>query len=472
MVQIAARARNERWLTQLIEKDATYLKTMRTTVALIATSGWETRAAEFLTKEVANLHDWNSAFVKWEPGFEKHAAALAKACKDPGLALIGELIIAESQDFPMPFVRAFKEPSTFEDRITALTPRVLKTPFKDEKSRLFAATFVSNYAPRAAVQHLSPLLAEHAAAINLPDFAFMQNSGLRSEAAYALSPPIVKKALDGDAKAWSDAFDTLASLTGDDLHLRDYARNVLADALTDSISSHWQLGGKRDAAFWKKLLMPIIDASENERDDHTGHCVSLLMPLLASSGDTALADWRQSLHQSQLSTLVEALNQKDEIWRNTGRLCGDESLKSRLPLAARLKITTQLLANDVVINRSPATLFAKVLDEGVLSRREIATAAPALFDALAKKHRYALTLAEIALDAGKADLAREVIESALKTTPADQTYDLLEMRLGIEVREKRPPAAKEALTKLEAHSNASADRFTLPILKRLVAEMK
>ena len=472
MVQIAARARNERWLTQLIEKDATYLKTMRTTVALIATSGWETRAAEFLAKEAANLHDWNSAFVKWEPGFEKHAAALAKACKDPGLALIGELIIAESQDFPMPFVRAFKEPSTFEDRITALAPRVLKTPFKDEKNRLFAATFVSNYAPRAAVQHLSPLLAEHAAAINLSDFAFMQDSGQRAEAAYALSIPIVKKALDGDAKAWNDAFDALASFTGDNLHLRDYARNALADALTDSISSHWQLGGKRDATFWKKLLMPIIDASENQRDDHTGHCVSLLIPLLAASGETALADWRQSLAQSQLSTLVEALNQKDDIWRNTGRLCGDESLKSRLPLAARLKITTQLLANDVVINRSPSTVFTKVLEEGVLSRREIAAAAPALFDALAKKQRYALTLAEIALDAGKADIAREVIESALKTTPADQTYDLLEMRLGIEVREKRPPAAQEALTKLEAHPNASSDRFTLPILKRLLAEMK
>jgi hypothetical protein len=80
MVQVAARARNERWLTQLIEKDAPYLKTMRTTVALIATSGWEQRAAEFLAKEAANLHDWNSGIVKWEPGFEKNAAALAKAC--------------------------------------------------------------------------------------------------------------------------------------------------------------------------------------------------------------------------------------------------------------------------------------------------------------------------------------------------------------------------------------------------------
>ncbi len=475
MVQIAARARNERWLTQLLEKDATYLKRMRSTVALIATSGWETRAAEFLAKEAPNLHDWNSAVVKWEPSFAQHATALAKACKDPGLALIGELIIAEAQDFPMPFIRAFKQPSTFEERITALAPRIVKTSFKDENLRLYATTFVSNYAPRAAVQELSPLITKEAAKISLTDFAFMQDNGLRAEAAYALSIPILQKALAGDGKPFSRAFDDLAAITGDNLYYRNYSRNRLADTLADAISAHWQISVKPEAAFWNKLLMPIIDGSEQERDDYSGHFVSLLMPLLAVSGENALAEWRQSLSQSQLSTVVSALNQKDEIWRNAGRLCGDEALKTRRPLAARLQIARQLLASDFITSRYPSTLFTRIIDEGLLSPREIAAAAPALYVALAKKNRHALSLAEIAVDSGKADAAREVIDAALNDSPApsvDHSFDLLELRLGIEVREKRKTAATEALTKLEAHPKASANRFTIPILKRLVAEMK
>ena len=110
-----------------------------------------------------------------------------------------------------------------------------------------------------------------------------------------------------------------------------------------------------------------------------------------------------------------------------------------------------------------------------MSPREIAAAAPALYVALAKKNRHALSLAEIAVDSGKADAAREVIDAALNDSPApsvDHSFDLLELRLGIEVREKRKTAATEALTKLEAHPKASANRFTIPILKRLVAEMK
>lgn len=475
MVQVAARARNERWLTQLLDKDASYLKTMRTTVALIATSGWESRAAEFLTKEAPKLHGWNSSIVKWEPTFAKNAAALAKACKDPGLALLGELIVAESQNYPMPFVRAFKEPSTFEDRIAALAPRIAKTSFKDESLRVFAATFVSNYAPRAAIAHLGGLLNDAAGKIDIDSFAATEDNAERAETAYVLSAALAKSAIEGDAKPWSEAFLTLADVTGDNLYLRNYARNRLADALADTISAHWQAGGKRDAAFWQKLLMPLIDASGDSRSEHTGHLVSLLMPLLAASGDTMLADWRKTLSRPQLSTIIAGLNVKDEVWRNAGRLAGDDTLKTRLPLAARLKMVIQLLADDVIAGRYPTTVFTKIIDEGVLSRREVADNAVALHAALAKKQRLAINLAEHALDAGKADIAREVIDAALKTTPAptaDHVFDLLEMQFGIEVREKHKTAATEALTKLEAHPNAATNRFTIPVLKSIVAEMK
>ncbi|MBE2282946.1 MAG: tetratricopeptide repeat protein [Prosthecobacter sp.] len=475
MVQVAARARNERWLTQLLDKDAAYLKTMRTTVALIATSGWESRAADFLTKEASHLHGWNSGIVKWEPAFAKNAAALAKSCKDPGLALLGELIVAESQNHPMPFVRAFKEPSTFEERIAALAPRIAKTTFKDEALRVFAATFVSNYAPRAAAAHLGSILDDAASRIEIDSFAATEDNAERAETAYILSAAIAKSALAGNAKPWSDAFQTLADITGDNLYQRNYARNRLADALADAISAHWQAGGRREAAFWQKLLMPLIDASGDSRSEHTGHLVSLLMPLLAASGDTMLADWRKTLGRPQLSTIIAGLNVKDEVWRNAGRLAGDEALKTRLPLASRLKLVVHLLADDVIAGRYPTTVFSKIIDEGVLSRREIAENAVALHAALAKKQRLAITLAEHALDAGKAEIAREVIDAALKSKPtptADHAFDLLELRFGIEVREKRKPQATEALAKLEGHEKAASNTFTLAALKRLLGEMK
>jgi hypothetical protein len=199
------------------------------------------------------------------------------------------------------------------------------------------------------------------------------------------------------------------------------------------------------------------------------------MPLLAASGDTALDEWRKSLARPQLSTIISALGQKDEIWRNAGRLAGDEAFKTRLPLEARLKITTHLLADDVIAGRNPVKLFTSIIDEGLLTRHEVAEHAAALFAALAKKTTQAITLAEIALDAGKADVARQVLDAALASKPApfaDQAFELLEMRYGIEVREKRKPQASEAFAKLEAHEKASAHKFTMPILKRLLTEMK
>jgi hypothetical protein len=475
MVQVAARARNERWLTQLIEKDAPYLKTMRTTVMLIATSGWEQRAAEFLTKEATQLKNWQSDVAKWEPGFDKHAAALARACNDPGLGLFGELIIAESQDFPMPMVRTFKQPTTCEQRIAALAPRFAKTTFKDDKLRVSAATLVSNYAPRAAVEHLSSLLDDAAKKIDIAAFAMIRDNAERAEAAYVLSTPVVKSVLAGDAKLWCTTFDTLAGITGDDAYLRSNARNRLAETLADSISAHWNSGAKHEAEFWKQLIMPVIDESENHSDDHTGHFVSLLMPLLAASGDSTLAEWRTSLTRPQLSTIISALGQQDEIWRNAGRLAGDEALKTRLPLEARMKIVTHLLADDVIAGRNTKTLFTKIMDERLLSDREIAENAETLFAALAKKNNHAMTLAEIALDRGKSEMAIKVLDAALtaKPTPsADLAFDLLEMRFGLEVRGGRKAEAAAALAKLEAHEKASAQKFTLPILKRLVNEMK
>lgn len=475
MVQLAARARNERWLTQLLEKDAPRLKTLRTTVMLIATSGWEERAATFLAKEGANLHGWESAVVKWEPGFEKHAAALAKACKDPGLGLFGELIVAEAQDFPMPMVRAFKEPGTFEQRITALAPRVENTVFTDEKIHVVAATIVSNYAPRAAVQHLSAFLDEAAKKIDVAAFAMIRDSAVRAEAAYVLSAPMVKGILAGDTKPWNTAFETLDGMTGDDLYLRNYARNRLADTLADSISLHWQAGTKRDVGFWKEIFMQFINDGENHSDDCTGQFVSLLMPLLAASGDAALAEWRKSLERPQLSTLIEALGQKDEIWRNAGRLAGDESLQTRLPLAARLKITTHLLADDVVSARNVPTLFTRIRDENLLSDKEIAENAEVLFTALAKKNNHALKLAELAVERGKFDIASRVLDAALEAKPAptvDLAFDLLEMRFGLEVRVGRKAEAATVLARLEAHEKAPSNKFTLPILKRLQEQMK
>lgn len=476
MVQLAARSRKERWLSQLLDKDATYLKSMRTTVALIATGGWETRAAEFLSKEAGHLHAWNSGAVKWEPSFAKNATTLAKACKDPGLALIGELIVAESQNYPLPFVRAFKEPSTFEERISALAPRIAKTPFKDEALRIYAATFVSNYALCAAIKHLEKPLAAAAAKTDAASFGAMEDSALRAETAYVLSHFIARSLIAGDVKPWNEAFATLDNLTGEKLHLRNYARNRLADALADTLGAHWQEGGKLDAETLKILIMPVIESSKDGRDDHTGHLVSLLMPALAASGDTALADWRASLERTQLSTIIAGLNQKDEVWRNAGRLAGDESFQSRLPLAARLKMVSHLLADDVIASRSPASLFTDIANEGVLSRREIAENAVALHAALAKKGRHSLTLAEHALDAGKADVARQVLDAALEikgeTTNADFVFDLLEMRFGIEVREKRQAQATEAFAKLQGHEKAASNPFTMTALKRLLGEMK
>ncbi|MCX6847510.1 MAG: hypothetical protein NTY98_01175 [Verrucomicrobia bacterium] len=475
MVQVAARAHNERWLTQLIEKDAPYLKTMRTTVMLIATSGWEQRAAEFLTKEASHLQNWQSDVVKWEPGFEKHAAALAKACNDPGLGLLGELITAESQDFPMPMVRTFKQPTTCEQRIAALAPRFAKTTFKNDKLRVSAATLVSNYAPRAAVEHLSSLLEEEAKKIDTAAFAMIRVNAERAEAAYVLSTPIVKSVLAGDAKLWSTTFDTLAGITGDDLYFRNNARNLLADTLADSISAHWKSGTKHEADFWKQIIMPVIDESENHSDDHTGHFVSLLMPLLAASGDSTLADWRKSLTRPQLSTIISALGKKDEIWRNAGRLAGDEAFKTRLSLEARMRIVTHLLADDVIAGRNTPTLFTKIMNERLLSDREIAENAESLFAALAKKNNLAITLAEIALDRGKSEIAIKLLDAALaaKPTPtADHAFDLLEMRFGLEVRGGRKAEASAAFAKLEAHERAAANKFTIPILQRLLSEMK
>ena len=474
MLQIAAHAKKDAWIDRLLNEDAPWLKTMRTTVAVLAIAGAESKAAGLLKQHAAEMTDWNSAICRWEPSMQSHIAPLAKACDDPGLALLGEMILVEAQDWKPALVNAFKTAGTFEQRIAALAPRIVTTPFASEELRVQAASIVANYAPRAAREHLRDIIGSAAQKQSVTALASMERNGERQHAAFIHGLYIADRAAAGDEIPAKKAFNELAALKSDtNSYLIGSARNNLVNALNDAVIALWRSGQARDPKLWLPLFEQMLRQSQTSAGEHTGYAASLLLAMLAAAPDDALASYHKLLKQPQLSVFVKGLEQKNEIVEAADAIAGDAKLKSRLPVAQRISIIINLL-RDPFVSRMDFPFDRMVNERSILTRQELVEHAVAVCEALPRAGLSALELTDFAAEAGKPEVAFSLLTLGLAQSAnnAGNTFKLLNRRLCLEIRQHQKKAAEETLQILLKHELAASRKTEMESLQQLTAALK
>ncbi|WP_395742619.1 hypothetical protein [Prosthecobacter sp.] len=473
MLQIAARAKKDAWIDRLLNEDAPSLKSMRTTIAVLALAGAEARAAELLKKHAAEMTDWNSAIYRWEPSMQPHIATLAKACDDPGLALFGEVILAEAQDWKPALVNAFKSPTTFEQRIAALAPRIASTSFSSEALRVQVASIVANYAPVAARDHLKDLLSAAAQKQPVVELADMQRNGARMHASYVHGLVIASRAAAGDDGAARRAFDDLAELKSDaNSHLIASARNDLASALNDAVTEFWKNGQAREIKLWQPLFEHLLQ-QRGPADDHSGYAASLLMALLAAAPDDTSSAYNQQLSQEKKTVFVKALSRKNTVISATAALAGREGSPARLPAVRRAQFVINLL-NNPFIGRIGQPFQLMIREHRILTPQEATAHASAIALASPREGRTALELADYAVEAGKPDLAFSLLTKAVTDAAgaSSTTFNILVRRLCLEIRQHKKQEAAETLQQVLKHDLAAGRKMELASLQKLAAAMK
>lgn len=360
LLQLAGRLKKDEWIDTLLNVQAPGLQQYRSIVAILVDAGHPEKAASLLKANHARMYAWQSGIYTWHPDMRKNLPAFQKACADPGLALLGEMIVLQASDPHPALLRAFKNKETLSQRIGMLAPKVLKTTFSDESTRMHAVSIVANYAPLAALDLLGDYCDQEAQKISIDNLISMQDSGERAMKEYILSVHFIKQALAGKTERWLKAIETLAHPST----IGDYTpRSCLADLIrypADMITALWERGEAREAKTWLPILEKIIALCESQAGRHTGVVVSYAY-VLATQTEGGLEAWKKKRSPAELKLCERSFDYLDIVYETAADFVGAPDSKKRMTDEQRLRIVLDLLADNRRGNSY--AIFSKLKDK-------------------------------------------------------------------------------------------------------------
>lgn len=408
MLQLAARTQNASWVDKLFDVHATLLQTNRSSIPLLIHAGYPEKAAERLQRHHLGMTQWQSGIYTWHPDMRRNLPVFIKACKDPGLALLGELNLLQASDPPPPLATALniKEPLT--ERIAKLTGKVLTTPFSSEQDRLQAASIIANYAGASAVKQLASLCAQAASKTPAESFPATADVGARCQATYLLAIHMATEASQGRPEAWQNAFDVL---TADGDNTSYTSRNELASYATDTVRELWKAGEARDPNLWLPLLEKMMGQNRGMGGNHGQRATSLAY-VLATQTPGGLQAWKGKLTEDQRRASEKWFQYSFLVLESAADYVGESGSKNRLPDDRRLRLVMELLA-DKDVGRIYSIVPLLVRKYGLLSEKEVAEHAAAIYEQTPNKEPILAQLVEMALSRQDPAQAAALCEKAL-----------------------------------------------------------
>ncbi|MES2737339.1 MAG: tetratricopeptide repeat protein [Verrucomicrobiota bacterium] len=360
LLQLAGRLKKDEWIDTLLNVQAPSLQQYRSIVAILVDAGHPQKAASLLKANHARMYAWQSGIYTWHPDMRKNLPAFQKACEDPGLALLGEMIVLQASDPHPALLRAFKNKETLSQRIATLAPKVLKTAFRDESTRMHAVSIVANYAPLAALDLMGDYCAQEAKKISIDSLITMEDSGERAMKEYILSVNFIKQALAGKPETWLEAIETLAHHSSTNGYTSNSSLADLIRYPADMITALWERGEARDAKKWLPILEKIITLCESRAGPHTGVAVSYAY-VLATQTEGGLQAWKKKRSPAELKLCERSLEYLDIVYETAAAFVGAPDSKKRMTHEQRLDIVLDLLADGRRGNSY--AIFAKLKDK-------------------------------------------------------------------------------------------------------------
>lgn len=360
MLQLAGRLKKDAWIDTLLNVQAPSLQQYRSIVAILVDAGYPEKAASLLKANHARMFAWQSGIYTWHPDMRKNLPAFQKACADPGLALLGEMIVLQASDPHPALLRAFKNKETLSQRIATLAPKVLKTAFHDESTRMHAVSIVANYAPVAALDLMGDYCAQEATKIPIESLITMEDSGERAMKEYILSVNFIKQALAGKPEPWLEAIETLAHHSSTNGYTSSSSLADLIRYPTDMITALWERGEARDAKKWLPILEKIITHCESRAGRHTGVAVSYAY-VLATQTEGGLKAWKNKRSPAELKLCERSFDYLDVVYEAAATFVGAPDSKKRMTDEQRLDMVLDLLADNRRGNSY--AIFAKLKDK-------------------------------------------------------------------------------------------------------------
>lgn len=450
MLQLAGRLKKDEWIDTLLNEQAPSLKQNRSIVAVLVYAGHPKKAVALLNENVAKMTAWQSGLYPWHPEMRRHLPAFLAACKDPGVALLGELTVLQASDPPPPIARALKIKEPLPERVGKLAARIVTTPFSDESIRYHAASMVANYAPAAAIDHLEEICAKGIENRPIESLLTSNDGGEAAMLAFLHATHIVKEARDGRPEAWMNAYDKLAKSGNNGSQPNQNSLSTLTNYSADAVVSLWERGESRDAGRWLPLFEKVISASPGRADKHTSVAASYAY-VLATQTEGGLETWKKKIGDGPLNACKEALVANNRLLETAASYIGAKGSAKRLPDAQRVKLVLDLLT-DKDLSNSYELIVRLTQTTQLLTLEEALANAKQIYETSGRKWEIISQIIDCAVSQGKTDAVQPLFDLTLenKQLPPQYRNPLLLRQAAFLIRMGKKTEAAQVLAELRA----------------------
>ena len=315
MLQLAAHTNDDARIKKLFESFGSLLNRSYNTATIFIEEGRFNDAEKFLSEHLREVSTANREDPRYRHYSPAHVAALKKwreACKDPAVALAGEVLVTAMEDGPQPLRSAEGLPAKGA-RLAELAPKVSALPDDERHTRDLLAKFVPlKPVTPVVVKEQPPRKDEPVKRVLTPAQRVQQELERRSKFANAVAraAEVASKAAQGDFKAVREAHDALVAIgTGND------GRSALSDfasAWTDALRQKWETGSTQHAQEAREYLeWALRNHASGSIGEHLGSWAAMLLVLHAAKGDMDELDaWRERLNSQQQRAINENVNRK------------------------------------------------------------------------------------------------------------------------------------------------------------------
>ncbi len=472
MLHLAGKMKNDAWIDVMLNAQASYMLKNRSIIAILVDAGYPEKAAALLKEHHGSMHAWQSGIYTWHPDMRKHLPAFLAACKDPQLALLGELIVLQASDPHPALLRAFKEPETLAKRIGKLAPKILKTRFTHDDIKMHAVSMVANYAPLAALDHLGEYCAEASNKISVQDLITMEDSGIRAMQEYILSTHFVRQALQGNSKPWIEAITTLTQGESANSYTSRSTLTDLVNYPADAITALWERGEAREAKLWLPYFEKYLLLGGSLKSYQTEIAISFAY-LLATQTEGGLVAWKKTLTPQQIKQYEDILSKNDRILILAASYVGEKGSPARLKDEQRLKLMVSLFPSLRRTQNYP--LLEKIQNKyQLLSHTEMMAQAQALHESGNPKWMRTYQLIENSLAEGEAAKAEPLFDLMLADKdlkPVDKNLILMR-KAAFQIRLGKKTAAATTLAEIDKAKAAPFMPEEMQNLQRMLSAPK
>ncbi|WP_184204770.1 tetratricopeptide repeat protein [Prosthecobacter dejongeii] len=468
MLHLAGKMKNDAWIDVMLSKQASYMLQNRSIIAVLVDAGYPEKAAALLKEHHASMHAWQSGIYTWHPDMRKQLPAFLAACKDPQLALLGELIVLQASDPHPALLRAFKEPETLAKRIGKLAPKILKTRFTHDDIQMHAVSMVANYAPLAALDHLGDCCTEASNKISVQDLITLEDSGIRAMQEYILSTHFVRQALQGNLKPWIEAITTLTQGESADSYT---SRSTLTDLINypaDAITALWERGEGRNAKLWLPFFEKYLLLGRAQQSYQMETAISFAY-FLATQTEGGLEAWKKTLSPQQIKQYEDMLSKNDRILILADSYVGEKGSPARLKDEQRVKLMVSLFPSLRRTQNYP--LLEKIQNKyQLLTHAEMMAQAQALHESGNPKWMRTYQLIESSWTAGAAAKAEPLFDLMLADKdlkPMDKNLILMR-KAAFQIRLGKKAAAATTLTEIDTDKPAPLMPEEMQNLQRML----